>query len=37
MTGEMIGRTVLVPEHPQIAGALGAAYYALEGKGESDG
>ena len=37
MTGEMIGRTVLVPEHPQIAGALGAAYYALEEKGESDG
>ena len=37
MTGEMIGRPVLVPAHPQIAGALGAAYYALEGKVESDG
>jgi predicted CoA-substrate-specific enzyme activase len=32
MTGEMIGRPVLVPENPQIAGALGAAYYALEEK-----
>jgi predicted CoA-substrate-specific enzyme activase len=32
MTGEMIGRPVLVPPHPQIAGALGAAYYALEEK-----
>jgi activator of 2-hydroxyglutaryl-CoA dehydratase len=37
MTGEMIGRPVMVPANPQIAGALGAAYYALEGKGESDG
>ena len=37
MTGEMIGRPVLVPGLPQIAGALGAAYYALEEKGESDG
>jgi len=37
MTGEMIGRPVLVPEHPQIAGALGAAYYALEEKGENNG
>jgi predicted CoA-substrate-specific enzyme activase len=37
MTGEMIGRPVLVPEHPQIAGALGAAYYALEEKGGNNG
>jgi activator of 2-hydroxyglutaryl-CoA dehydratase len=27
---EMIGRRVLVPEHPQLTGALGAALYALE-------
>ena len=32
MTGEMIGRPVRVPPHSQIAGALGAAYYALEEK-----
>jgi len=30
MTAEMIGREILVPEHPQITGAVGAALYALE-------
>ncbi|MCM2359739.1 MAG: acyl-CoA dehydratase activase [Geobacteraceae bacterium] len=34
MTGEMIGRPVLVPELPQLAGAVGAALYALYGKDE---
>jgi len=33
MAGEIIGRTVLLPEQPQLAGAIGAALYALEGKG----
>lgn len=31
MTEELIGRPVLLPELPQLAGALGAALYALEG------
>lgn len=31
MTEEMIGRRVLLPELPQLAGAVGAALYALEG------
>jgi (R)-2-hydroxyacyl-CoA dehydratese activating ATPase len=30
MTEEIIGRKVLVPEHPQLTGAIGAALYALE-------
>jgi (R)-2-hydroxyacyl-CoA dehydratese activating ATPase len=30
MTGEMIGRPILVPEYPQLTGALGAALYAME-------
>ena len=30
MIGEYIGREVLVPDHPQYAGALGAALFALE-------
>ena len=33
MTAEMIGRPVLLPEFPQLAGAIGAALYALENKG----
>jgi predicted CoA-substrate-specific enzyme activase len=32
MAEEMIGRSVLLPELPQLAGAVGAALYALEGK-----
>lgn len=30
MTAELIGRPVLLPEHPQLTGALGAALYAVE-------
>jgi activator of 2-hydroxyglutaryl-CoA dehydratase len=30
MTEELIGRSILVPEHPQLTGALGAALYAME-------
>ena len=29
MAEEMIGRQVLVPEHPQLTGAIGAALYAM--------
>ena len=32
MTEEMIGRPVLLPEHPQFAGAVGAALYAMDQK-----
>jgi predicted CoA-substrate-specific enzyme activase len=31
MAEEIIGRKIMVPEHPQLTGALGAALYALEG------
>ncbi|MFH2047734.1 MAG: acyl-CoA dehydratase activase [Pseudomonadota bacterium] len=30
MTEEIIGRKILLPEHPQLAGAIGAALYAIE-------
>ncbi len=30
MVEELIGRKVLVPEHPQLTGAVGAALYAME-------
>ncbi len=30
MTEEMIKRRVMVPEHPQLTGAIGAALYAME-------
>jgi activator of 2-hydroxyglutaryl-CoA dehydratase len=30
MTEEQIGRKVLVAEHPQLTGAIGAAIYAIE-------
>jgi predicted CoA-substrate-specific enzyme activase len=30
MTEEIIGRKILVPEHPQLTGAVGAALYAIE-------
>ena len=32
MAAEMIGRPVLTPEFPQLAGAIGAALYARDGK-----
>jgi predicted CoA-substrate-specific enzyme activase len=30
MTAEMIGRRILVPEYPQLTGAIGAALYAMD-------
>mgnify|MGYP001549174195 CR=1 FL=1 len=30
MTEEMIGRKILVPEYPQLTGAIGAALYAMQ-------
>jgi len=30
MTEEIIGRDILVPDHPQLTGAIGAALYAME-------
>ena len=35
MAREMFGKEILVPQHPQLTGALGAALYALEGGVES--
>ena len=35
MAEEMIGSRVLLPEHPQLAGAVGAALYALDDKAEA--
>ena len=32
MTGELLDRKLLVPEHPQLTGAVGAALYAIETK-----
>jgi len=32
MAEEMVGRQVLVPEHPQLTGAIGAALYAMDSK-----
>jgi len=36
MTEEMIGRPVLLPEFPQLAGALGAALYAMDRRDTED-
>lgn len=33
MAEEMVGRQVLVPEHPQLTGAIGAALYAMDSAG----
>jgi predicted CoA-substrate-specific enzyme activase len=30
MTEEILGRRILIPEHPQLTGAIGAALYAME-------
>ena len=30
MAGELIGKTMLVPEYPQLTGAIGGALYAME-------
>ncbi len=37
MMEEQIGRSVLVPEKPQLTGAIGAALYAMEKKAEDEG
>ena len=36
MAEEMLGRSILLPELPQLAGAIGAALYAMEEKGEAN-
>jgi len=33
MAEDMIGRKILVPEHPQLTGAIGAALYAIDSAG----
>lgn len=33
MAEEMVGRQILVPEHPQLTGAIGAALYAMDSAG----
>ena len=35
MTEEIIGRKILVPEHPQLTGAVGAALYAMNQEREA--
>jgi activator of 2-hydroxyglutaryl-CoA dehydratase len=35
MTEEIIERPILVPGHPQLTGAIGAALYAMENSTES--
>jgi predicted CoA-substrate-specific enzyme activase len=32
MTGDIIKREILVPDYPQLTGAIGAALYAIENK-----
>ena len=32
MSEEMLGRKLLVPDHPQLTGAIGAALYAIKAK-----
>jgi predicted CoA-substrate-specific enzyme activase len=36
MMEELIGRSVFVPEHPQLTGAIGAALYAMSGTDERE-
>jgi activator of 2-hydroxyglutaryl-CoA dehydratase len=36
MMAEIIGRPILVPEKPQLTGAIGAALYAMNGSGERE-
>lgn len=36
MTEEKIGRKILVPEYPQLTGAIGAALFAMDGSGEEE-
>ena len=35
MAEEMIERKILVPDHPQLTGAIGAALYAMNSKEQS--
>jgi len=35
MTEALIGRSILVPDVPQLTGAIGAALYAMKAKGTS--
>jgi activator of 2-hydroxyglutaryl-CoA dehydratase len=34
MMEELVGRSIRVPEKPQLTGAIGAALYAMSGGGE---
>jgi predicted CoA-substrate-specific enzyme activase len=36
MMEDLIGRSILVPEKPQLTGAIGAALYAMNGAGEKE-
>jgi len=36
MTEDIVKRSILVPEHPQLTGAIGAALYGMEGGAKSD-
>ena len=36
MMEELIGRPILVPEKPQLTGAIGAALYAMNGSNERE-
>jgi activator of 2-hydroxyglutaryl-CoA dehydratase len=36
MMAELIGRSILVPEKPQLTGAIGAALYAMNGANERE-
>jgi predicted CoA-substrate-specific enzyme activase len=36
MMAELIGRSILVPEKPQLTGAIGAALYAMNGANEKE-
>lgn len=37
MTEEIIGRQILVPDYPQLTGAIGAALYAMKSEGKIKG
>jgi activator of 2-hydroxyglutaryl-CoA dehydratase len=34
MAEEIIGRKILIPDHPQLTGAIGAALYAMAAHGQ---
>ena len=35
MTEEIVGRPIMVPQYPQLTGAIGAALYAMNSDGQS--